>query len=723
MRYCEYCATELPDHAAFCGHCGHAPTDPAEALTGLSEYPTAGLSNAPDTDDDEDEEEKRRRAAVIGLSLPVLADSMARAPGENVAMVQGTPEVGGVPSIQGTPQTEPTPDFTHLHHGSQPSVSPQHAVRLQDISSQSTRHLHTSQRTRPGAGGSIRVALVTFAAVTLIVASIIGAGFTILSPALSLSGSTNVTWGETIHLYGSHFIPGSSVVLTLDGTIPLYYTTVGPATRAETSSPTRPSTTPAPTGHLSTTRAETSSPTRPSTTPAPTGHLSMRMQTSNANIAAGFAGGDKLPHTTQHYTRPYVLSIDQIDTSTNSVVVSTNGTFNITINVSSDWHVGHHTIRAEEKITRRSAVLNFTIQQAVQESTSTPSPSPSATSSPTGTATPTGTPSPTATPSPLSSPTTSASGLSCVTPASIALAANQGSNQPNSKKITLCTSGSGLLTWTAIWDHNQAPWLQLDHSSGQIQAPGQGQVQVSAQASGLKPGKYTTTVTFSSQPGSSTVSLTVSFTVRTQCVSTTPGTLTFTGVVANSDPSEQTVKVRNCGSTAGNWSASSEANWLTVNPTNGTLSNGETQQVQIAVSLANLKIGTYNGDIVFTLGSSQSTVHVTLRVQAPTLSVQPSSINANNDCRTSTTFSAGGWVCHVTVTNTGNVQGNLNWSASSSGVAGITFTPASGTLAAGAPVQVTVNVPFNRCQTPTTLTFTGPANTVNIPWSCSNSTS
>src|SRR6266849_991853 len=303
MRYCEYCATELPDHAAFCGHCGHAPTDPAEALTGLSEYPTAGLSNAPDTDDDEDEEEKRRRAAVIGLSLPVLADSMARAPGENVAMVQGTPEVGGVPSIQGTPQTEPTPDFTHLHNGSKPSVSPQHAVRLQDISSQSTRHLHTSQRTRPGAGGSIRVALVTFAAVTLIVASIIGAGFTILSPALSLSGSTNVTWGETIHLYGSHFIPGSSVVLTLDGTIPLYYTTVGPATRAETSSPTRPSTTPAPTYYPLTRSIRQRIPLW-SVLTEPLTSLSMSAQTGML-VTIPFARRRRLPGVAPYSTLPF----------------------------------------------------------------------------------------------------------------------------------------------------------------------------------------------------------------------------------------------------------------------------------------------------------------------------------------------------------------------------------------------------------------------------------
>src|SRR5713101_9291784 len=113
MRYCEFCATGLPDHASFCGFCGRAPTDSAEALTGVSEYPTAGLNDAPDTDEDEDEEEKRRRAAVIGFGLPLLADSMAQAPGEHVAMVHGTPEVGGVPSVQGTPQTAQTPDLSH----------------------------------------------------------------------------------------------------------------------------------------------------------------------------------------------------------------------------------------------------------------------------------------------------------------------------------------------------------------------------------------------------------------------------------------------------------------------------------------------------------------------------------------------------------------------------------------------------------------------------------
>src|SRR5205085_10162158 len=58
----------------------------------------------------------------------------------------------------------------------------------------------------------------------IIIITIIGAGFTVWAPALSLSGGTDVVQGGTLHLHGSNFIPGSSVMLTLDGTTPLYYT-------------------------------------------------------------------------------------------------------------------------------------------------------------------------------------------------------------------------------------------------------------------------------------------------------------------------------------------------------------------------------------------------------------------------------------------------------------------------------------------------------------------
>jgi hypothetical protein len=198
-----------------------------------------------------------------------------------------------------------------------------------------------------------------------------------------------------------------------------------------------------------------------------------------------------------------------------------------------------------------------------------------------------------------------------------------------------------------------------------------------------------------------------------------PGTLAFTGVVANADPKPQTVTLRNCGNTNGNWSASTDANWLTVNPASGTLDSGATQQVNIGVSVGNLKVGTYTGNVTFTLGSGHSSVQVTLTLQAPTLSVKPPSLDANNvsECQPTETATVGGWNCTATLTNNGDVQGNLDWSTSSNGVEGITFSPASGILAPGATVTLTVFVPRTNCPSSATLSFIGPANTVNVPWS------
>ncbi len=531
MRQCEFCMTPLPDNASFCGYCGRTPTYSTEAPTSVSQQPTAPLQES-DTEaltalqesdqevlPQESEEEKQRRGAMIGLGLSLLGDGLAQGPARGLPMVQGTPQVSEVPFVQGSPQTPSMPAGWHPARQAPQSVpsSPQtqstppgwhrptqskfplaqsvsHPRHTAGFSHQSPHHLQNTSRRgtskpRPGLHNYMRVALVAFGAAVLIGVGSIGVGLAAFRPALSLSGSTNVAWGQSISLYGSHFIPGGIVVLTLDGTQPLYYADREPAIQVSSN--------------------------------------------THANATAGLA--------------MLVPQISQIDASKDTLVVSANGTFNVTIDVSSNWPVGHHTIRATEKLSQRSAVLNFSVQQLGQAPTSAPTlsptdtptlsptdppslttPTPVGTSSPTAvssptdppslthTPTPVRRPSPTAIPSPTDppSPTASVAGLSCVTPTAITLTADQGSNQPGSEKVTLCASGSGLLNWTASWDQNQAPWLQLDHSSGQIQAPGQGQVTISAKANGLKLGKYTTTVTFSSQPGTSTVSLAATFTVQ-----------------------------------------------------------------------------------------------------------------------------------------------------------------------------------------------------------------
>jgi len=474
----------------------------------------------------------------------------------------------------------------------------------------------------PGARQSGCVPGLVVAGVTclLIIASIIGLGFTILSPSLSLGGTTNVAWGESIHLHGSNFIPGSTVRLTLDGAAPLYYTGRNPATQVSYSTIT-------------------------------TAGLEM--------IEEQFV---------------------QDSSAKNSVVVSGNGTFNVSVIVNPSWHAGRHFILASEEISPRSAQLTFTIQQPGTPSTTTP----------------------TETPTPLTQ------GLSCVKPASIALTASTGYTQPVSQKVTLCAIGSGTINWTASWDRNAAPWLQLDHTSGKINTPGQGQVKVSTLAASLKPGKYTTAITFSSQASGTQVSLTVSFMVEAGCVSVTPGTFKVSSVISATQT--QTATVTNCGNAAGSWFAATSANWLKVAPASGTLSAGAAQKVTITMSQG--KVGTFTGQSTFTLGESQSAVHVTLKVQAPTLSVSPSSLNALKDCNPDNNRLV--WLCHVTITNNGNVHANLNWSTN--GPSNITFSPASGTLAAGASVRVEIDIPFNGCPDSAALGFIGPANSVTVAW-------
>ncbi len=691
MRHCEFCATELPDHTTFCWHCGRAPTSSTEALTGVSISPAGNLpveevTTAPNlpipslpvrTDlaedaqeqnavnaisvaenptlphaqpvlenqastnaDEEEEEEKRRRAAMIGPGLSLLGKVVTRAPGADVPVVQGMPQFKGVPSVQGAPHIAQAPHMPTIPkwqisrlptYPSVPAVH--HAALAQPAAAHGTMsppppqpaHPHPGPH-GPGARQSGCVPGLVVAGVTclLIIASIIGLGFTILSPSLSLGGSTNVAWGESIHLHGSNFIPGSTVGLTLDGAAPLYYTSRNPAT-----------------------------------------------QVSYSTITT--AGLDTIEE-----------QFAQDSSAKNSVVISGNGTFNVSVIVNPSWHTGRHFIRASEEISPRSAELAFTIHQP-------------------GT-------SPNATPSPTETPTPPTVGLNCVKPASIALTASTGYTQPVSQKVTLCAIGSGTIDWTTSWDRNAAPWLQLDHTSGKINAPGQGQVKVSTLAASLKPGKYTTAITFSSQPGGSQVSLTVSFTIQAGCVSVTPGTFKLSGAIGVTQA--QTATVSNCGNAVGSWSAATSASWLKVAPASGTLSAGAAQRVTITMSQG--KAGTFTAQSTFTLGESQSAVHVTLKVQAPTLSVIPNSLGANNNY----IFDQGkrAWNCYVSLTNDGEVNANLDWSTSSSGMQGITFKPSSGTLASGAQVEVRIDIPYSRCSSNATLTFTGPANSVTVMW-------
>jgi BACON domain-containing protein len=686
MQKCEFCGSILPDYASFCGQCGRVPSEAIETRTMASDFhmpdmqnsdsstnasvsgnfqpntvynQQSYISNIPTTLLSEEEEEKRRRAALLGMGMPLLGSLVVEGTPDagNVPMVEGTPQIGGVPTVQGTPYAPAgsmgeglysSPTVMAPQLPSSVPVSPLPATTVTLHHPHQPQHPHPPHPPNPKPHGCSLVFIIAAIIMpVLIILSFIGLGLTLFAPSISLSGSTAIVQGGTLTLQGSHFIPGSSVSLTLDNTIPIYFSSRGlPVHSAYTSN--------------------TSS---------------------------------------MHILRLDTQLSKQLTFSNNTVSVGGDGTFAVAITAKPDWSIGKHTITASESPTHRSTSLDFTIYMAG----TTPTPTTTGSVSPT--------PSLTAPPS----STTTLTGLSCVNPSTLTLGpAIQGSNQPVSTPVTLCASGTGAVNWTATWDQNAAPWLHLDHTSGQISAPGQAQVTVSALASNIAPGSYSVTLAFTGQPGNSTRSVQITFTVQGGCTSGNPNTLSYSGVANTSDPAAQTVTITNCGP-AGAWSAAIQTNnggnWLFANPTTGTLNSGATSNVAITASnlKAQLVAGTYTGSVTFKIGSGTFTVHITLTVMsAPTLTATPTTIFANRQCSLGPT--GGNWLCSVSLANNSNTL-SLHWSATSS-VNNIAISPSSGTLQPGQSSSVQFSIPQRDCPVKGILSFTGPANTANVEWYC-----
>ena len=250
MYHCMFCGAEIPEDARFCGNCGRTPIPSPDGQTrigsfhrvGLEPVPTNSAAPAPGSptsphweyeqpqeDDgqstiplgDDNEEEQRRRAAMLGMGLLLGAEALPAS--GNAPMVLGTPQIGGVPSVSNTPGVQG--GLSGWHAGAVPHA-PGYTPSLPSGSSP-THTLHPPQghpkpvKPAPKAGCApllIVAILIPF----IIIGSIITLGFTVFAPGLSLSGSSSVVSGGTLALHGNHFIPGSSVTLTLDNSLPVF---------------------------------------------------------------------------------------------------------------------------------------------------------------------------------------------------------------------------------------------------------------------------------------------------------------------------------------------------------------------------------------------------------------------------------------------------------------------------------------------------------------------
>jgi len=688
----------LPGLAGFCGNCGQSSqlienqseshanggnqalqTNPPNAPNAATTVSTAhweyaaqnqpaqysaqaptGFGTQPPIDDEE--EERRRKAALFGLGLAGIAGE-AQPPISNVPMAQGTPQINGVPMVHGTP---PLGGNLYAQNVAQSSYSPGfYASQTQQLS-------HAPQPTAPSTPHPNPMS---------------PPGPHPTSPHQPTPGGCAPVW--LIFVFAA--------ILIITSIISIGLTVLSPGLSLLSGSA---DVTPGGTLHLH------------GTSFIPGSSVSFTLDGATPLYFTNQGSNGQALHSSNSLPALEIFSIHggQLPAANNAVTVGINGTFTVTILVDQSWKTGQHTIRASERFTPRSASITFTVLQA-GDTTTPSSASPTATS----------TISPTASPSATTTPAT----LSCLNPASVISGpVSEGFNQAISTQVNLCASGTGLVNWTATWDQNQAPWVKLDHNSGQIQAPGQQQITVSALATNLKAGNYNATITFSSQQGAPTETLNVSFAVQTGCIRTNQQAFRFTGIAGASDPQPQTVVVSNCG-TVGTWSSSLSTNnnvkWLSVAPTGGGLNGGATQNVTINASVIKTQLGagTYSGQILFAIGSNRVSVSVTLVVlAAPKIVVvvpNPPSFKAKTQCTLNADLKV--WTCIASISNSSQSL-SLNWKTASSGVPNISFNPSTGTLPANGGVRVTITVPENNCLTPTSLAFIGPYNTAYISWSC-----
>ncbi len=98
---------------------------------------------------------------------------------------------------------------------------------------------------------------------------------------------------------------------------------------------------------------------------------------------------------------------------------------------------------------------------------------------------------------------------------------------------------------------------------------------------------------------------------------------------------------------------------------------------------------------------------------APGLTVTPSQFSAGTDC----TWHAHWYTCSATLSAPQSNQGNVAWSASSSGLDQVSFNPSVGVLSPGQQQQVSIHV-RGTCPNAGSLIFSAGARTVTVPWSC-----
>jgi hypothetical protein len=275
------------------------------------------------------------------------------------------------------------------------------------------------------------------------------------------------------------------------------------------------------------------------------------------------------------------------------------------------------------------------------------------------------------------------------------------SNSPPPQELTLANIGVGPLNWTASTD---ATWLTVEPVSGVLGAQESTVLTVTPSTESLPLGDHSATITIQ-DPNASNSPQTVEvqiFVDEGPLIGLTPTSVSFDAWLAENPPSRQ-VTVTNDGGSTLNWRAFHTSPWLTVGPSSGSLTRGESSTLNLSASVAGLALGSYAGTVIVqdaNAANSPRAVSVSLTVsQRPAIGLSPTSMTFFNPCTEAQPADQ-----LLTLTNTGG--STLQWQMAVDGTAPdfstpwLSATPTSGALSAGQSQVITVS-----------------ADVYNAPWS------
>ena len=208
--------------------------------------------------------------------------------------------------------------------------------------------------------------------------------------------------------------------------------------------------------------------------------------------------------------------------------------------------------------------------------------------------------------------------------------ATVGGANPSSQVITASNGGGGSLGTLSLgavsYGAGASGWLNPAPSLSGSSAPADVTIQVDI--SGLAAGQYTASFDVQSQNGGNeTVSVTLDVSAPSPVISLTPASLTYTAPqggdhVSYTTPKleeTQTLWIKNSGGGTLDWTASTGAGWLEINPMAGSLAGGDSMQVAITKDsiTATYTTGSYPATVTFSApGATSENLPVTLDITA-----------------------------------------------------------------------------------------------------------